>query len=155
MGIKLKRDEHPVHDLREGRPRSAEVCGTTVTRVAALCDIASHLYRLVRNPAPNGSRTYEDGPPQIRALHRSTALVSMASSRHVLFGAAIAGADFDKQTGRWRIPHPACRRKARSCPVPGRPDNGQLSLPRRPKVPVWRASEGGIPPPPAGTTPTS
>jgi cation diffusion facilitator CzcD-associated flavoprotein CzcO len=128
MGIKLKRAGIPF-TIFEKADRVGGVWRDNVYPGAA-CDIASHLYSYSFEPSPDWSRAY--GPAAEIQSYIEHCARKYGVLEHIRFGSEIAGADFDQETGRWRIRlSDGTEQRARFLVAA----TGQLSLPADPRFP--------------------
>jgi cation diffusion facilitator CzcD-associated flavoprotein CzcO len=137
MGIKLKRAGIPF-TIFEKADRVGGVWRDNVYPGAA-CDIPSHLYSYSFEPSHDWSRTYGQAA-EIQSYIEACARKYGVLER-VRLGAEVAGADFDRESGRWRL------RLADGDGMEARfliAATGQLSLPAEPTFPGLGSFSGKV-----------
>jgi cation diffusion facilitator CzcD-associated flavoprotein CzcO len=137
MGIKLKRAGIPF-TIFEKAERVGGVWRDNVYPGAA-CDIPSHLYSYSFEPSHDWSRTYGQAPEIQRYIENCARKYGVL--QHIRFGTAVAGADFDESSGRWRVKlTDGSELQARFLVAA----TGQLSLPAEPSFPGLEGFGGKV-----------
>jgi len=137
MAINLKREGEEDFVLLE---RADDVGGTwrANTYPGCACDIPSHLYSFSFAPNPDWSQTYSEQPEIWDYLRRCTEEFEIAP--HVRYGHDVVSAEWNEESGRWRIDTTEGRFAAEVMVAAV----GPLSEPAVPEVPGLESFKGTV-----------
>jgi cation diffusion facilitator CzcD-associated flavoprotein CzcO/acetyl esterase/lipase len=138
LGIRLKKAGIDSFTILEKGDRIGGVWRDN-TYPGATCDVPSHLYSFSFEPNPEWTRRYS---PQGEILGYLERCVDRHGLRpHLRFGTEVAHADFDEETGKWRVATTADEEIEADVLVSA---CGQLSRPALTRIPGADRFEGAI-----------